>query len=455
MLYSDKLIDAMHQGTLDLACVEVSISQKCKNGIDLKGYGSLKTNQVGSIYLEFICKESSKLPIKSFYSTFPEDPFDSSQKLYMKAMTLDGESVYSKEFSLRVDFFNRQPPYKLYVLLHEIYFLHPTEYTTETENYLYFELCERVMIPANKMNTVKTSYGDESVFWNQATIDIGGTNAVIINKKDRTTISACGTFNEDDLYKALLFYLGLTAGIMPQPYCVIRRDENNTLLYLKSTKKSLKNNRMPAPFPAASSAKRWPNYHYDILKKMKAVKSNYPLHFDSCYSQWIRVWHAFNSENSIAILTLSVAIEGLLHDIFIPVLKPLEADANFESIKSKLTSELIKIEASDEHKKKLIEYVDRWGNIHTGRALALLEEKGLVLNSEKTAWGRLRNAAAHPKFQENTEARQEKDHAQISACLNLFYRLILNVFCFEGAVLEFGKVRDTELVTRAYVKILD
>jgi len=455
MLNSDKFIDAMHQGKLDLHCIEVSISQKFETGLNLKGYGILKVNKAGTIYLEFICKEASKMPVKSFYTAFPEDPFDSSQKLYLEAMTLDGESIYAEEFSLRVNFFTQQPPYKLHVFLHEIYFLYPTEYLENTENYLYFELLEKAMIPANKMNTVNTSYGEESTFWNEAEIDIGDAKVAIIDKKDRVVVQATGVFDEDDFYKTLLFYLGLSAGIMPQPYCIIRRNGSNTALHLKSTNKAFNNKRIPAPFPAASSGHNWPNYHYNILKEMNAVNRNSPIRFDSSYSQWMRVWHAFNSENSIAILTLGVAIEGLLNDIFIPALELIEPNNEFEDIKAKLITELGRIEADAEHKKALVKHVERWGNIHAGKALSLLVEKGLVPNSEKIAWGDLRNAAAHPKFKENSEARQEKEHKRMSFCLNLFYRLILNVFSFEGAVFEFGKVRDAKLIKRSYVNVLE
>ena len=93
MIHSDKLIEAMHEGKLDLHCVEVAIKQNFEGGLDLKGYGILKVNQVGTIYLEFICTTAGKIPVQSFYSTFPEDPFDASQKLYLEAVTLDGDAA--------------------------------------------------------------------------------------------------------------------------------------------------------------------------------------------------------------------------------------------------------------------------------------------------------------------------------------------------------------------------
>lgn len=121
----------------------------------------------------------------------------------------------------------------------------------------------------------------------------------------------------------------------------------------------------------------------------------------------------------------------------------------------KLIAELAKIEASDTHKESLVKHVERWGNIHAGKALSMLVEKGLIQEEEKVAWGELRNSAAHPRFKENTEARQEKEHNRISICLNLFYRLILNVYSFQGAMFELGKVRSAKFLKREFVKILD
>ena len=455
MIHSDKLIEAMHEGKLDLHCVEVAIKQNFEGGLDLKGYGILKVNQVGTIYLEFICTTAGKIPVQSFYSTFPEDPFDASQKLYLEAVTLDGDAVYAEEFSLRIDAFNMRAPFRLPVFLHEVYFLYPTEFSEETENYLYFELLEKVRIPPNKMNSTSSTYGEESTSWNEAEIRIEESKISVIDKRDRIVVKANGVFDEDDMYKALLFYLGLTSGIMPQPYCLIRRKGKNTAIYLKSIARALRNKSMPSPFPTASSGNGWPECHYQILHKMLSINNAKPLYFDSSYSQWMRVWHAFNSANNITILTLGVAIEGLLNDIFIPALKRIAADDALEQAKKKLIAELAKIEASDTHKESLVKYVERWGNIHAGKALSMLVEKGLIQEEEKVAWGELRNSAAHPKFKENTEARQEKEHNRISICLNLFYRLILNVYSFQGAMFELGKVRSAKFLKREFVKILD
>lgn len=455
MIHSKKLIDAMHEGKLDLHCVDVRISQKFEGGINLKGYGVLKVNQVGTIYLEFICKEANEIHLQNFYSAFPEDPFDSTQKLFLEAETLDGYLVCAEEFSIKINAFDPRPPFRVVIFLHEVYLPDSNAYYKKTESYLYFELLEKARVPANKMNSMSSTYGEESSSWNESEIVLEGANVTIIDKKDRIIVKVDGSFDMDWLYNALLFYIGLSSGVMPQPYCLIKGAGESITLHLKSTRRPLKNKNIPAPFPSGSTGNGWPNCHYEILREMMLVKKSRPLYFESSYSQWVRVWHAFNSENSIAILTLGVAIEGLLNDIFIPALKRLAVDEALEEAKKKLIAELEKLEASDAHKESLVKHVDRWGNIHAGKALSMLVEKGLVQEVERVAWGDLRHSAAHPKFKENTEARQEKEHNRISICLTLFYRLVLNVYSYNGGMHEFGKVRNAEFVKRDFVKVLD
>lgn len=454
MINANKLIDAMHEGSLEVHCVHVSIRQKIEHGLSLNGYGVLRVNKVGTLYLEIICKEANGVPAGDFYSAFPADPFDSTQKLYLEAETLDGEVVYAEEFSIRISAFDRRPPFKLHVLLHEVYLLDTDRQAKSLDNYLYFELFEKSNIPANKMNSMSSTYGSESMSWDESEISLDGSKVAILNKKDRTVVRASGKFDPEGFYKTLLFYIGMSSGVMPQPYCLIRNTSDSASIHLKSTNRQLRNKKIPEPFPSATAGGDWPNCQYDILREMIRVKSDAPLHFDSSYSQWMRVWHAFNSEKSITILTLGVAIEGLLNDIFIPALEMNAADEVFEKSKNDLIDKVKKIEADDAHVNSLVKHVERWGNIHAGKALSMLVEKGLVLDDEKIAWGDLRNSAAHPKFKENTEARQEKEHRRISKCLTLFYRLILNIYSYSGPMYEFGKIRDADFVKREFVKIL-
>lgn len=457
MIAAEKLIGAMREGKLDLHCTSVSITQKCKDGLGLKGYGILKVNQVGTIYLEFICLEASSKPtsmVKGFHESFPDDPFDQSQKLYLEATSLDGDQVFAEEFSLRISVLNR-PPYRINVFLHEVYFVDSSQGEGKSKNYIYLEFLGKTRIPANKMNSESSSYGDESHSWNEAEINIEDTAINIVDKKDRIEVRARGEFDADELYQALLFYIGLSSGGMPQPYCLIKRAGSKTVMFFKTVRNGLRGKTIPAPITDSAAGDEFPACHYAILSSILRVKRCNPLRFDSSYSQWQRVWHSFQSENNIAILALGVAVEGLLNDVFIPELKRAGIEHTLEEAKEKLIDELGALDARDDHRQTLISSVKRWGNIHPAKALTILVDKGLVLQVERKAWVDLRNSAAHPVFKENNEASQLKERERISNTLTLFYRLVLNILEYDGPMYEFRVNAKPEFLKRKYVQVLD
>ncbi|ANI59544.1 hypothetical protein [Pseudomonas sp. GR 6-02] len=458
MVGSEKLIDAMHEGNLELHCVSVSIFQKCDGGLCLEGYGVLKVNQVGTIYLEFIClevKSKSASMVTGFHESFPDDPFDKSQKLYLEATTLSGDQTFAEEFSLRISVFDRLAPYRLHVFLHEIYFVEDNKRHIDSKGYMYFEFMEKSRIPANKMNTESSSYGEESHNFNESEIQFENVAVNIVDRNERIQVRVRGEFEADQLYQSLLFYIGLTSGIMPQPYCLIKRVGSVTVTYFKTIRTGLRGKAIPAPITDAVCGEGFPACHYEILASMLRVKSNNSLHFNSAYSQWQRVWHSFQSENNIAILTLGVAVEGLLNDVFIPELKRTSADRELEKAKTALIDGIGKLDARGDHIQTLISSVERWGNIHSAKALTMLVEKGLILQAEKKAWSELRNSAAHPVFKENNEASELKDRERISNTLTLFYRLVFNVFGYDGPMYEFRVNAKPELFKRKYVQVLD
>lgn len=458
MFSGDKLIDSMRDGKLELHCVSVSIFQKCKSGLYLKGYGVIKVNQVGTIYLEFICLEAENKHgsiVTGFHESFPDDPFNPSQKLFLEATTLSGDQVFAEEFSLRISVFNRKNPYKLHVFLHEIYFFDHNPRHLDSENYMYFELMEKPRIPTNKMNTESSTYGEESHSWNESEIKVEDTTITIVDRNDRIEVRAKGAFEADELYQSLLFYFGLSSGRMPQPYCLIKRVSSETTLYLKSIRHGLKGKTIPAPITDATYGEGFPDSHYAILASILRVKRNNSMRFNSAFSQWQRVWHSFQSENDIATLSLGIAVEGLLNDVFIPELKSASINQELENAKIGLIEKLSALHARDDHKQTLISGVKRWGNIHPAKALTILMEKGLVLQIEKKAWGELRNSAAHPVFKVNNEASELKERERISNTLTLFYRLVLNIFEYDGPMYEFRVNTKPEFFRRTYVQVLD
>lgn len=455
---ADKLIDAMHGGTLEIHCVSVCVSQKIDDGVNLKGYGILKINQVGTLYLEFICLEAINVHKKlstGFQTIFPDDPFDQNQKLYLEALTLDGDQLFAEDFSVRISVFKRQAPYRINIFLNEVFSIDNDEDEERANSYMYFEMRDKVRIPANKMNTESSSYGDNSTSWNESEIKAEDATVNVVVKSDRIEVRVSGQFDPDELYPALLFYLGLSSGVMPQPYCVIKRVGREGRMHFKTIRKGIQGKTVAAPITEATSGEGFPASHYALLGSMLRVKRDNPLRFKSAYSQWQRMWHAFQSENNIAILTLSVAVEGLLNDVFIPELKLASVDKELEAAKAVLIEQLGNIKGRDDHIKTLISSVERWGNIHAAKALGLLVDKELVLKEEKKAWGDLRNTAAHPTYKETNEASQLKEQNRIYRTLTLFYRLLLNIFSYDGPMYEFRGGERPAFVKRPFVRVLD
>ncbi|WPX88512.1 hypothetical protein PsasTeo6_21920 [Pseudomonas asiatica] len=458
MFLSEKLIDDVRDGQLELHCIAVCISQRLEAGVKLNGYGMLKINQVGTIYLEFICLEAVNLKSQTtsgFHTVYPDDPFDANQKLYLEGQTLHGDKVFAKDFSIQISVFNRQPPYRIYVYLNEIYFRNQDAQTQRSNNYMYIEMPGKAGMPANKMNTESNSYGGESSSWNETEIQMEETKVNIVNRNNRIEVRARGDFDPDDLYQAILFYIGLSSGVLPQPYCSIQYRGGDGTMHFKSIRKGLIGKTIPAPITGAAVGDGFPSSHFAILSSMLEIKSGNPLRFNSAYSQWQRVWHAFQSENNIAVLTLSVAVEGLLNDVFIPALKRTIVDQELEAAKAALIEQLIKIEGRDDHRNTLISSVERWGNIHAAKALGLLIDLGLVTKEEKRAWSDLRNSAAHPTYKEETEAGELRMRRRISTSLTLFYRLLLNIFSYTGPMYEFQVNEKPKFVIRPYVQLLE
>lgn len=457
MILADKLIDAVHEGKLDLHCVAVTIKQKCIDGISISGYGALKINKVGTIYLEFICMKVDNFPKsmpRGFQRYFPDDRLDPSQSLYLETVSLDGNKLYAEGFSLQLSVFKSHPPFDAYAFLHEIYLTEDRYPSKELQKYLYFELHGKSCTPANKSNSETDTYGRESHSRNESEIKFENTTVNIIAKNDRVVVKALGDFIPDDLYQSLIFYIGLTAGFMPQPYSIIKGVGDKTTIYLRSLRKELQGKTIAAPVTDSTSGKGFPDCHYAILSSMVRIKRTHRLRFESAFSQWQRVWHAFQSENDITKLSLGVAVEGLLNDVFIPALNREPSDPKLEQTKSSLIEELTKIKADDEHKETLISTVERWGNIHPMKALSILVEKGLVLKAERKSWRDLRNSSAHPVFKEISEASQLKEQDRLATTLTLFYRLILNIFEYEGPMFEFRPNSKPDFKIRPFIKVL-
>lgn len=456
-MIATKLFEVMRKGELELHCIDVAIHQESPL-LELQGHGKITTISTGAIHLEFVCTKINKPTPRTIIQKLPADPFDNKQQLKLTATTTNGWTFTSTEFSLKMNSFISSAPFVTGLLLKFIEFNYQETCDYPHPKGLNFEILEPCRIPTNRVNTIKgTLRGYESHNWNQTllNLDTPSCELSIVEHEDYMEIDAQGDFNVDEMQESLTYYLALTSGRLPQPFAVLRRSGDNLVLQLRSTNKDYRLHKVAEPFPRLISGPGWPKSHYDIFTGMLRVRRISPKIFQSAYAQWTRVWHAHRSQNSVTLLTLGVAIEGLLNDIFIPALNKSESDDTFEKIKLEVIQKLNDLEIQDSHRTTLTDSVKKWGNIHPKKALEMLIKRGLIDSAQRKSWIDMRNSSAHPKAVGANSEVSHKDFTRMCDCLTLFYILTLNIFGYKGPVYEFGKLGNPDLIQRDFVSIVD
>ena len=436
-MLSNEVIKQIRTGELVLHCVEVEIFQTASNKIKMLGHGTIKINSVGTIYLEFICTYSKNVPHAFLNEKLPKDPLNYEEKLHLRVKTLNGNEYKSDGFSIKINLNSSNLPTHYYVILSSIYSLSDTEpLKLKEDSYIYFEFADHFSIPSNKKNSVVSSLGSESHSWNQTVIKMDGYSVSMVKHKHYTGISATGYFEPDKLFKCLKFYIGFSSASMPQPYYMIsiKNGKEKRTIYSISNKQKRQTSSSPMVDNAAGEKYKDSTYHYALLENMQILQKNKPRHFDSIYSQWERVWHSFQSKNSIMILTLSVAIEGLLNDIYIPAITLKSNDTELEAQIKNIKKQIKSLELTSEQRNRLLGSVSYWKNITAAKALNYLVEHGVVTTEDKKLWQDLRNESAHPKIREEGLAKERLELVMVISCLDLFHKVFLITLKFSGPI---------------------
>ncbi|MCK8117295.1 hypothetical protein MTF68_06945 [Pseudoalteromonas sp. 2CM37A] len=428
MKSTDKLLPLLRDGQLELHCINIKIWQE--DGVELFGHGVIRINKQGMLYLEFICTGNTNIPPLRLAEMLPKDSLDKKDKLYLKCETLAGDILTTSNFSIELGLSDREPPNKKIIFLHNI---QCEETVDEEDNFLYFDFSEYCDIPANRSNYETSTLGYESHSRNETIIEMDEFKISIIDKKKYTYCRVTGLFDVERVFECLKFYIGFTCGSMVQPMFTVKRNKHHKISIISSISNIQKRQRSSNPVPSTFGKKKVEtDYHYQIFKNIYELYEVSPNIFESIYNQWSRVWYSFQSKSSITILTLSVAIEGLLNDIFIPKFKQFDVndhlDEEISNIKS-LVSDLNISPAKIERLKSSISY---WKNITAAKSLDYLVTLGVVSLEEKRAWSKLRNSSAHPKTKDVNTASLEKERQDLLLCLNLFHNLVFNTLKYSG-----------------------
>lgn len=432
-----KEIEQLRTGDLILHCVQVKVFQKMDDGLKMSGHGTIKVNSVGTIYLEFICTVSENVPRTLCNESLPKDPLNDEHKLYLYAQTIDGCVYESDGFSIQININSSYPPAHHYIFLSSINSYSTARTGESAENsYLYFEFAEHFNIPANKCNSIVSSLGDESYKWNQTVLEMDGYSISMIKHPNYTEVCVTGSFELEDLLLCLKFYIGFSSASMPQFVYMLKRTGEYKQEIISSIANNQKRQRSSSPMVANVVNKNYKDsaYHYKFLKNIITLYKDNPKQFESVYSQWERVWYSFQSRNSIMILTLSVSIEGLLNDIYIPAIKLKKDNSELEAEIKKVKQQVKTLDLTDDQHNRILGSVSYWKNITAAKALDYLIEQGVITSSDKTLWQELRNESAHPKVREDNLAKERLEREKVSSCLNLFHKLVLNTLAFSGPV---------------------
>ncbi|AZG72362.1 hypothetical protein [Shewanella livingstonensis] len=444
-----KKTEQLRTGDLVLHCVQVEVFQIMDDGLKMSGHGTIKVNDVGTIYMEFICTTSESVPRAMFSESLPKDPLNEEHKLYLRAQTISGDVYVSDGFSIKINMNSSFPPVHHYIFLSSINCCSTAEpHQSKEGNYLYFEFTEHFNIPANKSNSVVSSLGGESHSRNQTVLEMDGYSISMIKKLDYTEVSVTGCFDPEELLTCLKFYIGFSSASMPQFVYMLKRMGEDEQEIISSIANNQKRQRSSSPMVEIVADKKYRDsvYHYKLLDNIISLHKKDPRQFESIYSQWERVWCSFQSNNSIMTLTLSVAIEGLLNDIYIPAIKVKQNNLELEAEIKKVKQQIKTLDLNDDQRNRILGSVSYWKNITATKALDYLIEHGVITSADKKLWKELRNESAHPKVREDNLAKEKLEREKVLSCLNLFHKIVLNTLAFSGPiwVLQAGKVPTLE-----------
>ncbi|MCY7297137.1 hypothetical protein [Alteromonas sp. a30] len=428
MQSTKELSPLLREGKLELHCINIKIWQE--DGVELFGHGVIKINKHGVLYLEFICTQNNNIPSVMFSEKLPKDSLDEKEKFYLECETISGDTLKASGFSVEFSLSDRQPPNIKNIILSN---LQCEEIEEGDDNFLYFEFSEYCDIPANKSNSETSTLGYESHSWNETVIEMDKFKISIIDKKQYTYCRVTGVFDVEQVFECLKFYIGFTSGSMLQPIFIVKRNKQSQVSIIKSISNIQKRQRSSNPVPSTYGNKRVEtDYHYQIFRNIFELYKVKPNFFESIYSQWARVWYSFQSKNSITILTLSVAIEGMLNDVFIPKFKQLGVNDHLDEEILRIKKLISEIEIPTAQIDRLKSSVSYWKNITAAKSLDYLVQLGIISQDEKKSWSKLRNASAHPKTKEMNAASLEKERDNLLLCLNLFHNLIFNTIHYSG-----------------------
>jgi hypothetical protein len=420
--------------------MEIRVWQVCEDGIDIFGHGIIQQTVEGGISVELVCKEEripqSVSDLRRDCYNLPKNPINAEERIFAEFIGVDGREFVTEDFALNLSGFSSIPVNN--VILFYVPFL---KWKFEPENpsdYLYIEFFEYADIPKNKRNTIEYSDGGYSDNRNEADINYENFSVIIKSEDEYTSVVVTGDFDQEEMLDSIIFYVGFSCGVQPQPFLICEHDHKCSSYTIRAINKDLVHLKSSNPIPPYFIGKGGfeENYSYDLFLSIYKFRKEKTVEFKSLYEHWYRIWHGIRSISAVSELVISVSVEGLIRDLFIPKLNEYDliTKKDFQVVIDTLKSTCI---ASDS-KSRLISSIGYWNQITPEKVLKFLEEQEIISKLEKNSWSKLRNKVAHPNILNSGTAMDTDRLDRITTCLDLFHKLVLNVLAYSGPIHYFG-----------------
>jgi hypothetical protein len=241
MMFDSERLSLIRNTKMELHCLSIHIWQNKTDGLNLSGHGTIKQNKFGTLYLEFVCTQTTykRKFDEKFTVRFPKDSLNQEEKLLAEFIDIEGTTWCSSDFKLELSMINLDNPKVINILLPHIK-SEDVRDGDSTSSYMYLEFAEPIDIPFNKSNSnTSSSTGSESVQYNEAVIKLDNFTVRIVNEPEHRFIKVTGNFNCRDVERCLKFFLGFSCGVLPQPYVKFTnvRDKNYQFIRKRSVKR--------------------------------------------------------------------------------------------------------------------------------------------------------------------------------------------------------------------------
>lgn len=440
MIFSEKEIQEIINGSFSLYFAEATLRQKCDDPIVYHGPGKLFYTDEGKLSIELFClnlneKESSKNHDRKLdqISNYKPGQLIPTEHYF----DLDATDISGKQWHAENIWFPRTACSGTMgeIIVFEIqeYILYQKNRWTEKEPNLIFYINGKFNLPWNKYQKKENSWSlnicelefENFLFYAEYFDDSFMIVKLSLGKPEKLTK------NHKKLSRLFLEALRIATGRFIQPILCIENFGQKQTVRIQSRKKTIETKSIKSPLhhthPDSGSFSEFIKCYLTYQKEPLSI----------LYRYWFKILDVQGNHFENLALVLTTSIEGIVRKYFnksglpdkdfiekIDKTKNIIHDAQNipEDIKSRIKSSLGHIK-----------------NFSAPNALRKLEKANVISKDMRASWGNLRNKVAHGNSLELENNDNDLTVAQNLDCLTIFYILLLKTIKYNGKFINYSK----------------